>query len=58
MTLEICADARCRAPAGPGLRIGFTASQKIGNAVARNRAKRRLRAAAAALLPLSGRAGP
>ena len=39
------------------LRVGFTASKKIGNAVARNRAKRRLRAAAYALLPLSGREG-
>jgi ribonuclease P protein component len=39
------------------LRLGFTASKKIGNAVARNLAKRRLRAAAYALLPLSGRAG-
>ena len=39
------------------LRIGFTASKKIGNAVARNRAKRRLRAAARELLPLLGRAG-
>lgn len=39
------------------LRLGFTASKKIGNAVARNRAKRRLRAAAYALLPLSGREG-
>jgi ribonuclease P protein component len=37
------------------LRLGFTASRKIGNAVARNRAKRRLKAAAYALLPLSGR---
>lgn len=32
-------------PEGP-LRVGFTATKKIGNAVARNRAKRRLRAAA------------
>jgi ribonuclease P protein component len=32
------------APA-PGLRVGFTATKKIGNAVARNRARRRLRAA-------------
>jgi ribonuclease P protein component len=37
-------------------RVGFTASKKVGNAVARNRAKRRLRAVAAAILPLSGRA--
>jgi ribonuclease P protein component len=29
-----------------GRRVGFTASKKVGNAVARNRAKRRLRAAA------------
>jgi len=34
-----------------GLRVGFTCSKKVGNAVARNRARRRLRAAAAALLP-------
>ena len=32
-------------PAEPGLRVGFTATRKVGNAVARNRAKRRLRAA-------------
>ncbi len=28
----------------PSLRVGFTASKKVGNAVARNRARRRLRA--------------
>ena len=39
------------------LRVGFTASKKVGGAVIRNRAKRRLRAAAAAVLPLSGIAG-
>ena len=39
------------------LRIGFTASKKIGNVVTRNRAKRRLRAAASQLLPLLGRGG-
>ncbi|MEA4837514.1 MAG: ribonuclease P protein component [Rhodospirillaceae bacterium] len=36
---------------GDRLRVGFTCSKKVGNAVARNRAKRRLRAIAAALLP-------
>ena len=33
-----------------GLRLGFTVSRKVGNAVARNRARRRLRAAAAEIL--------
>jgi ribonuclease P protein component len=33
------------------VRIGFTASKKIGNAVARNRAKRRMRALAREVLP-------
>ena len=42
---------------GDVLRVGFTASKKVGNAVARNRAKRRLRALAQAVLPLKGRAG-
>jgi len=36
--------------------IGFTASKKVGNAVARNRAKRRLRALAADVMP--ARAAP
>ena len=36
------------------LRVGFTASRKVGNAVARNRARRRLRAAVAAVLPVHG----
>ncbi len=33
---------------------GFTATKKVGNAVIRNRAKRRLRAASHQLLPLHG----
>ena len=36
-------------------RVGFTASAKVGNAVTRNRARRRLRAAAAAVLPRHAR---
>lgn len=36
---------------GDGARIGFTASRKVGNAVARNRAKRRLRALVAEVMP-------
>lgn len=37
--------------------VGFTCSKKVGNAVARNRAKRRLRALARDVLPRHGRAG-
>ncbi|HVL42593.1 MAG TPA: ribonuclease P protein component [Brevundimonas sp.] len=36
----------------PVVRLGFTATRKVGNAVVRNRAKRRLREAARALAPL------
>jgi ribonuclease P protein component len=56
ITLETCPTPEPAALSG-GLRVGFTASKKIGNAVARNRAKRRLRAAASLLLHLLGRGG-
>ena len=40
-----------------GIRVGFTCSKKVGNAVVRNRAKRRLRAASRMSLPLHGQQG-
>ncbi|MFT4149192.1 MAG: ribonuclease P protein component [Paracoccaceae bacterium] len=49
--------ARNRGDGTPALRVGFTASKKVGNAVFRNRAKRRLREVARALLPRLGRLG-
>ena len=38
-------------------RLGITCSKKVGNAVVRNRAKRRLRAIAREALPVLGRVG-
>lgn len=43
--------------AQPHIWVGFTATKKIGNAVTRNRAKRRLREAARSLLPEYGLPG-
>ena len=45
---------RARPDAEDGARVGFTASRKVGGAVARNRARRRLRAVAGQLLPRYG----
>jgi ribonuclease P protein component len=48
---------RARDDGDPGMRIGYTVTKKIGNAVVRNRMKRRLRALARELLPTQGLAG-
>lgn len=39
------------------IRVGFTATRKIGAAVTRNRARRRLRAVAAKILPAHAKSG-
>lgn len=41
----------------PDIRVGFTVSRKVGNAVHRNRARRRLRAAVQAVLGAHARPG-
>ena len=56
-TASMMVQMRDRRDDDPALRVGYTCSKKVGNAVARNRAKRRLREAARAILPLHGNQG-
>lgn len=48
---------RKREDDNPQIRFGVTATKKIGNAVTRNKAKRRMREIARACLPKLGQAG-
>jgi ribonuclease P protein component len=48
----VVVQARAREDGDDALRLGFTATRRIGGAVVRNRAKRRLREAARLLAPL------
>lgn len=53
LILQAC---RQQADSGPP-RVGYTASRRVGGAVQRNRARRRLRAAVAAVMPQHARQG-
>ena len=48
---------QARYNASENIRVGYTASKKVGNAVVRNRAKRRMRSAAMETLAQYGTAG-
>ena len=48
---------RQRGDDSPDMRLGITVTKKIGNAVVRNRMKRRFRALARELLPAEGVSG-
>lgn len=48
---------RPRNDGDPAMRLGLTVSKKVGNAVTRNRMKRRFRELARAILPEAGHEG-
>jgi ribonuclease P protein component len=53
----VLVQARDRGDGAGSVRVGFTATRRLGGAVVRNRAKRRLREAARATFPGLARAG-
>jgi ribonuclease P protein component len=53
----VSTQVRDRADGESLIRLGFTATRRIGGAVVRNRAKRRLREAARLIAPLHARPG-
>ncbi|MGZ3277938.1 MAG: ribonuclease P protein component [Caulobacteraceae bacterium] len=57
VVIQALAQPSRSAPNALSIGIGFTATKRVGGAVVRNRAKRRLREAARLLLPAHGRPG-
>ena len=57
LILQVAPQPAAAAPAGGALRVGFTASRKVGIAVERNRARRRLRAAVQQVMALHAAPG-
>lgn len=51
LILQVCPHDADDASAPGGVRVGFTVSRKVGGAVVRNRARRRLRQAAERVMP-------
>lgn len=57
LILQVAPQLRTASPEGHALRVGFTASRKVGIAVERNRARRRLRAAVQQVMVLHAAPG-